>query len=366
MIYNYLLFANPHGKNVTPEKIKRLQDIFSLGEGKLHGKVVVTENLSKLEKAITEHKNAFMEHKEQGTTIVGIVGGDGTVMHTRTLVENIWGYTPTYAFFPEGTMNNIHRALGLSGADSSIELAQHIVETACTNTLEHYTVSFPSLDINGKKGFNIGFGLIPKLLWLYYGNSAKQYRELEEALQHCHPGEYQAKYTEITKKQKADIFDILSKERGVWGAAKTALRLLNGLRRHTDEEYMLHKTVSGEIRFDGTIQTFPQEPLGVYISCYEEVNLGLRSWNPKPAPEARKEEGKFQVVVPYGNPFSIVPQLPKVIAGKKLSNAVYQYISTLELPAEKFVQVDGELILEKGFTVRYDGKRDIMVLPVTV
>ena len=364
MAYNYLLFANPHGKNVTPEKIQKLRDIFSLGERKLRGKVVVTKNLSQLEKVIAEHKNAFLKYKEQGTTMVGIVGGDGTVMHTRTLVEKIWGYTPTYAFFPEGTMNNIHRAVGLGGPHSSVKLAKHIVDTARTDTLENYAVPFPSLDINGKKGFNVGFGLIPKLLWIYYGNGAKHYRELEEAMQHCPSGEYQAKYREITKKQEADLFDILSKERGVWGAAKTALRLLNGLRRHTEEEYLLHKPLSGEIIFDGQRQFFPQAPSGAYISCYDEVNLGLGPLNPKPALGARKEEGKFQVVVQYGNPFSIIPQLHKVIAGKKLSNAVYKYISSLELK-EKFAQVDGEIIIEKGFTVRYDGKREIMALPVT-
>ena len=363
MSYHYFIFANPNGKNVTPEKIRKLQDIFSQGKGKLEGKFLVTQNLSQLEKSIKEHRTAALD-KELGTTIVGIVGGDGTVMHTRTLVENIWDYHPLYAFFPEGTMNNIHRAVGLSGVDSSVKLAKHVVAAASSDTLDQYKVSFPSLDINHRKGFNIGFGLIPKLLWLYYGHSAKHYRELEEALQHGHPDQYEARYKEITGKKEADLFDLLSKERGLIGAVKTTLRLLNGLRRHTDEAYLLHKPLSGDIKFDDEIQTFPQPPSGVYISCYEEVNLGLGRLNPKPSPEARTEEGKLQVVVPYGNPFSIIPDLPKVIAGEKLSQAVYKHISSLKL-SEKFAQVDGELLLQKGFTVRYDGKRKVITLPVT-
>src|SRR3989344_2791538 len=353
-----LLLANPNGKNVTPQKIKRLQDIFQEGRGKLHTTLVVTKNLSQLEKVITEYKRG-------GASMVGIIGGDGTVMHTRTLIENIWSYAPKYAFFPLVTMNNIHRALGLDRPDSATRLAQHMVTAADNDTLKEYTVSFPSLDVNGRKGFNIGFGLIPKLLWLYYGHTAKQYRELEEALQNSPPKEYPAKYKEITKKKETDLFDLLSEERGLWGAVKTTLRLMNGLRNYTDERYLLHKPLSGPIRFNGKPQHFPKAPLGIYISCYEEVNLGLGRFNPKPTREAGKEEGKFQTIVPYGNPFLIIPQLPKLMMGEKLSKVIYEQLSSLELPSEKFAQVDGELILENGFMVRYDGKRKIMTLPAT-
>ncbi|HLD39641.1 MAG TPA: diacylglycerol kinase family protein [Candidatus Nanoarchaeia archaeon] len=359
MPYRYFIFANPNGKNVTPDKIQKLQHIFSQGQGEF----VVTENLSHLEKMVQERRSAALAKPEK--TIVGIVGGDGTVMRTRTLVEQLWGYRPQYAFFPLGTMNNIQRTLGLNGKDAAYQLAQHLVNTANSNTVEKYTVSFPSLDVNGKKGFNIGFGLIPKLLWIYYGHSAKQYRELEEALQHSPPKEYQAKYTEITQKQETDLFDLLSKERGLWGAVKTTLRLMNGLRNNTDERYLLHKPLSGPIRFNGKPQHFPKAPLGIYISCYEEVNLGLGRFNPKPTREAGKEEGKFQTIVPYGNPFLIIPQLPKLMMGEKLSKVIYEQLSSLELPSEKFAQVDGELILENGFMVRYDGKRKIMTLPAT-
>ena len=51
--------------------------------------------------------------------------------------------------------------------------------------------------------------------------------------------------------------------------------------------------------------------------------------------------------------------------GEKLSKVIYEQLSSLELPSEKFAQVDGELILENGFMVRYDGKRKIMTLPAT-
>ena len=132
-----------------------------------------------------------------------------------------------------------------------------------------------------------------------------------------------------------------------------------------DERYLLHKALAGEVSFDGKKQDFPQPPLGAYVSCYEEVNFGLGTFNPVPSPEANKEKGKVQVVVPYGNPFSIIPQMPKVAAGAKLSNAVYRYISSLDLPAERIAQVDGEIILEKGFTVRYDGTRKVIMLPAT-
>ena len=351
MKHHLLILANPNGRNVTPRKIRELQDVFQWSNGTLQTTVRVTEDLSKLEEVVTEYEN-------REVTILGIVGGDGTVMHTRTLVEERWKYHPSYAFFPLGTMNNIQRAVGLDGKDSSLQLARCIVEAAATDTLGEYAVPIPSLDINGRKGFNIGFGLISKLLWMYNGHSAKHYRELEEALQTSPLFEYQKKYREITGKREQDFFDLLSKERGLWGAAKTVLRLLKA----RDKSYLLHKELMGEVIFDGEGQDFPQSPLGAYISCYEKVNLGLGRFNPVPSPEANKEKGKFQVVIPYGNPFSIVTQLPKVAAGRRIPNTVYRYISSFDLPGERIAQVDGEIILDKGFKVRYDETRDVIAL----
>ncbi|MEK6809633.1 MAG: diacylglycerol kinase family protein [Nanoarchaeota archaeon] len=355
MKHKLLLLANPNGRNVTPERIKKLQEIFLLDKGKLQITFKVTENLSQLEKVIEQHRKS-------GITILGVFGGDGTVMHTRTLAEERWGYHPTYAFFPLGTMNNIQRAVGLYKDDSSLKLARHIVDVAGTDSLDKFTISMPSLDIDGRKGFNIGLGIIPRLLWMYYGHSAKHYWELEGALQTCALEEYQSKYKEITGKLEEDFFDLLSKERGLWGAAKAALRLLKGSAAR-DERYILNKSLAGEVIFDGKRHTFPKSPLGAYISCYEGVNLGLGRFNPIASPGANKEEGKFQVVVPCGDPFSIAYNLPQLIAGKKISNAVYEHLSSLELPAERIAQVDGEFILEKGFTVRQDGTRKIIILP---
>ncbi len=323
-----------------------MKDILALGDGKLRFRVMVTESLSHLERVIKEHKGG-------GITLAGIVGGDGTVLQTRTLIENEWGYLPLYSFFAEGTRNNVQDSIGI-GPNSSSALTKHIVNAACTDTLERHMVKVPSLDINAWKGFNVGFGLIPRLLWFYYGRNAEDYREMEKALQTCKPEQYQATYEEYAGKEA----------NGKWGVAKSVWRLLVSLKAGTNEGYLLRKALAGEIKFDGEKQKFPKAPIGAYVSCYEKVNLGLGKLNPKPSPGAAKEEGKFQVVIAYGNPFSIIPQLPKVIAGNKMSNAVYQYISTLELPAEKVVQIDGEHIPINSPKVSYDGTRKVLTLPV--
>lgn len=349
MQHDILVLANANGGNVTPKKIKTIEDaLITLGEGKLRFRVIVTESLSHLERVIRDYKGG-------GITLAGIVGGDGTVLQTRTLIENEWGYQPLYSFFAEGTRNNIQDSIGV-GPNSSLALIKHIVDAAGTDTLERYTVKVPSLDINGWKGFNVGFGLISRLLWFYYGRNAEDYREMEEALQTCKPEQYRTTYEEYAEKEA----------NGKWGVAKSVLQLLIGLKAGTSESYLLHKALAGEIRFDGEKQKFPKAPIGAYVSCYEKVNLGLGRLNPRPSPGATKEEGKFQVVVAYGNPFSIIPQLPKIIAGDKMSNAVYQYISTLELLAEKIVEIDGEHIPINRPKVSYDGTRNVLTLPVTV
>ncbi|MBI2582433.1 hypothetical protein HYV87_04895 [Candidatus Woesearchaeota archaeon] len=348
MQHDILVLANKNGGNFSTKKIKAIENILALGEGKLRFRVVVTESLLRLEEVIKEYKGG-------GITLAAIVGGDGTMLQTRTLIENEWGYSPLYAFYAEGTKNNIQRSLGI-GPNSSLALTKHIVDAACTDTLELYTFKVPSLDINGWKGFNVGFGLISRLLWFYYGKSARAYYEMEEALQSCDEEQYQAIYKKFAGKEA----------NGKWGVAKSVLQLLKGLKSGTEESYLLQKRIIGEIKFDGEKQQFPQTPIGVYASCYEEVNLGWGRFNPKPSPEANKEEGKFQAVVAYGNPFSIIPQLPKVIAGEKMSNALYQSLSTLEVPAEKVVEIDGEHIPINKAKVSYDGTRRVVTLPVTV
>jgi len=348
MQHDILILVDEHGGNVTSKKIKTIEDTLALGNGKLKSRVIVIKNPSHL-------KDVIKDHKGGGITLAGIVGGDGTVLRTRTLIENEWGYSPLYVLYAEGKRNNIQHPLVI-GPNSSLALTRNIVDAACTDTLEMYAVKVPSLDINGWKGFNVGFGLISRLSWFYYGKSARSYYEMEEALQNCDEEQYQAIYKKFAGKE-AD---------GKRGVAKCLLQLLKGLKSGTDERYLLHKTLAGEIRFDGEKQKFPEAPIGVYASCYEEVNLGLGRLNPRPSSGANKEEGKFQAVVAYGNPFSIIPQLPKVIAGEKMSGAVYQYLSTLELPSEKMVQIDGEHIPLNRPKVLYDGTRRVVILPVTV
>ncbi len=345
--YQHLTIANANAKNFTADLITKVEDAYSLAKGNLTGKIVVTKTLSELEKAIETYQ-------EENPDFVGILSGDGGVMHARTLIENIWKHRPRYAFFPGGTMNNIQRTVGATKMNSStIKLAKYIAAKASSGELEHSTVSLPSLDINGRKGFNIGLGLVPKLLWMYYGKSAEQYVLLQQELQNAPENKYQDVYNQIMKQQAEDLIE----ERGFIGSCRTAVKVLLGLRKaHSFERYLFSKPIDGTIAIDDDEKSFPEPPLGLYLSCYKEINLGFSFLNPKLIPEAGSTPGEVQGLIPYGNPLRIVWELPKIVLGRPLSHAHYFHASTVEVPSEKIAQVDGELFLQDGFAIKYDGK----------
>lgn len=345
MVVRHLTIANSNAKNVTPDLVARIKDAYALGNGSLKGEVVVTKDLYALERKIAEYKSEEL-------TFVGILGGDGGVMHVRTAIESIWGYRPRYALFPGGTQMNIQRAAGLKNKESSITLAKYIAQKASLGELEKSTISFPSLDINGMKGFNVGLGLVPKLLWMYDGKSAEQYARLEEALQTAEP----TKYLEIYEKVRKQYPEEIIKEKGLVGVCRAAWKSLNGLlNAHSFEGDLLSTPLKGGIIVDGEKKVFSQPPLGLYISCYEEINLGLSFCNPVPLPEARTEPGRFQVIAPYGNPLHIALEFPRVIRGKHLSKAEYFFASVLQAQTQ-IAEVDGEILLRNGFSIKYDGE----------
>ncbi len=349
-MYNYLGIANR--KRVSDDLINKARDVLSLAQGSLQGEILITEDLDDLEGKIQEYKEN-VNNKNKKVDLVLIFSGDGGVMHSRTRIEHILGYRPLYAAVPKGTQMNIQRAAGIQDPFSYLKF---ISEKACWGKLEQATVSFPSLDLNGYKGFNVGFGLVPRLLWMYYGKSAEQFAKLEVALKTVEPTEYLETYQKIMKQYPEETV----KEKGLVGVCRAAWKTLRGLRNpHTYEGYLLSSPIKGDIVVDGKKKHFRQKPLELYISCYEEANLGLGPLNPKPSPEARAEPGKFQVVAPYGTPLQIALEFPKVLNGKHLSNAEYFFASTIQIQS-RIAEIDGEIMMHNGFTLAYDGEVKII------
>ena len=346
--YNHLTIINPQGKEYYSGVKDEIAAAYNLAAHSLKGEIVVTKDLSNLERVINDYK-------DQSIGLVGIFSGDGGVMYVRTAIENVWGYRPAYALFPGGTQVNIQRTVGLKKSKTSItSYARYIAQKASLGNLDHATISIPSLDVNGKKGFNAGVGLVPKLLWMYYGRSAEQYAALERELRTVDPSEYLEAYEKILGQDQPErkVKDELT---GLTGISKTIWKTVRGIRKaHSFENYIFSTPIRGRIIVDGKEQS-TKKPLGLYVSCYEEVNFGFSFLNPRPSPEARAELDKFQVVAPYGRPLDIARQLPRVIAGKHLNQAAYFHASTLEVPSEKIIELDGEIILGQGFTIKSDG-----------
>lgn len=363
-----LAIANVNSGSFSSRNVVLTKELLSLADGKLKTEIVVTEDLSQLEFVINKHKN-------EGIDLVGIFGGDGTIMQTRTMLENSWDYRPTYLILGGGTMNNLQKAVGL---ENFYDPTKYLVD-AVSSGQELHTSSLASFDLNGRKGFNVGFGLAPKFLWLYYGHSAEKYLQLEQQLRQAAPDEYEQLFKEATDWQEENSLDPLPK-RGLPGLVKimragaTFFRALT--KPHSYEGYLLSTPMNSTVEVwdkEGAVPELQMEmhpPQGVYISSYAEVNFGLPWGNPKPIPPnmlrwARSEEKeKMAMLITYENLRGILKQVPDLMRGRAMTGNSF-YLNPYQIKvAEQIAQIDGELVTGNGFTVKYNGEAKIITPPV--
>ncbi len=332
----------------------------------LRGVVFATGSQADLEKILREYKDFHPD-------ILGIGGGDGTASQTLTTVNDIWGYLPeTIAPFSMGTVNQWAIPTNLN--DGLIDKAKKIVHWPSTKPIQlakyllrcakkeeqPHTQPLDLLDINGKKGFNTGFGTVPKLLWIYYGKTLEQYRRLEEDLCNTAPQNYSRELKRIWNERT--LVDILSdgtggllKRSGAAYALNAALystaSVINAKRREFFQE-----PFEGEIEIDGE-KIEPERPVNaVYISTYPGVNLGIKGINAFPAPEAGKEKEKMQVVLCTESLWGLINQLPKLFVGEHLENVQYHSATKLKLRSELPLigQIEADFVVAKEFKIRYD------------
>lgn len=323
-----LIIGNPNSKNFTSQEIAIVEDI-------LRVKVNVTDGFADLERVLRDYKDA---------PIVGIIGGDGTVMRTRTFVEDVWSKRPAYIFFPNGTMNNVQRALGLKrGKRTTIKLAKYAA-AELKKSDPGYT-SIASIAVNEFKGFNAGVGIAPKLLWRNYGHSARDFLNKQASLRRSE----KVGLENIGKADKKSAFG------AIW-------EIYNGLGDpRSDEHELFSQRIYGEIKLDDCEwDEQKQRPLGIYMAAYEEVNIGLPFWKPRPSPGARAVDGKLEVVAPYGYVEEIKDQLFKVVRGKRMTDTLYQHVTKVEVPDQRIAQICGEIITAYGFIMKYDGKVKVL------
>jgi len=364
---NHFTIFNRNARHFSEYETQRIYEILHQEPQRLTGKMVVTPSVSKLEEVLEETRDLHPD-------ILGIGGGDGTGAQTLTMVAEKWGYVPdVIAIYALGTMNNWAMPFGLSdGVTDTIKKRLHVGETKpmalasyilqCAQQRRKVeTEPLKVLDLNGRKGFNIGFGLLPKLVWMYYGKSIAQYQKLERELLMTTPDKYAQKleYLFHEKTIGLDMIEIVTNglKGGLVAAIGTGIQgTVKSLLPYSKEHQFYTQPMDAAIYIDGKKQTFPRPLTGVYSSVYEQSNLGIGGFWPLPTPEARSQPEKVEIVVTWCNPLEVVSQIPGLFRGKHMRNSAYFMASEMvvEYATPAVAEIDADFIVGTEFNFRYD------------
>ena len=155
------IITNPHSKlnKRNPKRPELLAYI--LGD---RGQVAATDSLDD----ITRVAEKF---KENDIEILAINGGDGTISHTLTAFEKVYGDTPLpkVAILRGGTMNVLASSLGIFGQPEKI--LYRLVERYSSDDLPDF-VEQDSIQVNDQTGFLFATGIAPTVLIEYYKNKS--------------------------------------------------------------------------------------------------------------------------------------------------------------------------------------------------
>lgn len=328
----YLIIFNRKAGNFSPWEVGKITEILS-SSPRLEGEVVVTGTLAELREVLTKHQNTKID-------LLGIGGGDGTASLVLTEAMNVWKSLPPYIVpFPCGTVGNYVAEFGLSTtitdklkkklhlpSTKSIRTAQYLLKTINQQKPLH-TEPLDLLDINGTKGFTLGLGIVPKILWLYYGGSIAEYHE---HTQHTKPADLHA---------------------GPFYSALTLLRIIFcGPLPFTRIHFFLtdHTTV--------TVRKKRVSFLAFIAASHAYISLGINNLALKPTYRARERRGKFHAVWYPLTLWQALRQLPRLLQGKHLQRSIEELTGEQALTSDQplVYQVDGELLVDKKITVKYD------------
>ncbi len=376
----HLTIINRYAGGFTEREAGRILSILSSGKG-LEGEVMMTPDLATLAPSLRARKNLRPD-------ILGVGGGDGTA-RILSLVEKIWGFLPEYiAPYAMGTMNNYALTFNLSdgfrdklrhltgfGDTKAVQLAKYLRDIAERGE-EPKTGELGMFKVNGRSAFNAGFGLTPKLLWLYYGKTIDQYRELQNQLQYCPPEEYEDLVKSFFSEKSTleglvEVFTAGHRELlpripvlNVAKAIRTSVAGVLGPNNAQENEFV-NERMEGSIKIDGEefrpSSGFPK-PLGIYLASYEHSNLGFASLSPRILPEARAVEGKMQVLIGTGTARDILKEVYKFWQGRHLDCGDYRYAARIELESDRpfAYQVDGDIQFARKVLVEYHRKVKII------
>lgn len=331
----YLVIFNRKAGNFSPWEVRKITEIISASPH-LEGEVVITSTLPELREALKKYQNTKID-------FLGIGGGDGTASLVLTEAMDIWKTLPPVIVpFPCGTVGNYVAEFGLSTtitdkikkklhlpSTKSIQTAQYLVQTVDQQKPLH-TEPLDLLDINGTKGFTLGLGIVPKILWLYYGGSIAEYHE---HTQHTKPADLHA---------------------GPFYSTLTLLRIiLFGPLPFTKIHHFLtdHTTVTVTRKNKKSVSF-----LALIAASHAYISFGINNLALQPTYRAREKLGKFHAVWYPLTLWQALQQLPRLLQGKHLQGSIEELTGKLALSSDQplVYQVDGELFVDKEITVKYD------------
>jgi diacylglycerol kinase family enzyme len=360
---------NKYAKNYSQKELGMIYDILTSSE-RLKSLIITTPSLAYLEELLSEHKDFRPD-------ILGIGGGDGTASQTLTFVKRTWQGFPEYiAPFAMGTMNDYALPLGLDrgllqqvGISDTppVRMARYIRDSVDEGK-DLRTGRLSLLEVNDRCGFNIGFGLVPKLLWLYYGRTIEQHRRLEKEMWQASPDRYERIFGKITSERSVleNLIDIVSQGNGSGrsGAVSSIKAGFTGIKGalagalgfDSRESDFFSEPLEVDIFIEGNLLSLPRPPTAIMTASYRQMNLGIRGLYPIPLPEAQGSPGKMQVVVTWLSPSEVITQIPALFRGKHMRRTKYYHAKDFRVSSRSPIPciVDGDFIYGTDFRVKFD------------
>lgn len=368
---------NQNSGSFSEKTAERIEHFLKPGKN-IRGIIYETYSLSSLEEILREHKDDPRLFGNNGALplILGIGGGDGTIAETITSMRRVWEEIPkdaVFAIFKLGSRNALARLCESDnyfcrakrtlkiGELQSVEMARYLRNVA-DGKKELHTIPVELIQTNDFYGFNFGLGIVPKLIWRYYGKSVSQYNRLM--------GEMEGRDGDSTRPlirkylREKSVLEGLVKmmplrkavaEPKSFDVAKIVLQSIAGAIGLLPEERQFYsQPLEVDVYIDGKKIDLRGKPTAIYTASYPHVNTGIPFLNPIPLPEARAINGMIQVGITYGSPVEIVASIPTILSGKHMANADYFHARELRIVSKRplLAQVDAEFLGNQEYVVK--------------
>jgi len=353
----HLTIINQTAGSYSAWEVKEIEKQLKRFPSSLTGEVVVTSSLSELEATLIRHQGECPD-------LLGLGGGDDTASWVLTMAERVWGRIPEIAYFSMGRVNSLTAFLGLSDgladkikkvgkmpSTKALQLARYISDRASFEQ-ELQTREVALLDINGRKGFNIGLGAVPRILWTYFGRSIRDYQALEQSLSEAAPENYPGLLEE--RLQRKNHYGFVRNLGAVYALGTALQTIMASANPYSALTRFYQQPLPAKIYLDGRRVDGEMPPLtAIFVSSYGELNLGVKGITLTLNPEAANNPRKVRAVLCPEPVLGVVRQLPKLARGEKLDKVYYMTAREMRIEADGpiLATVEDGFIAAREFTV---------------